>query len=700
MHILNGLDRYVDFAMSRVRMLKHFGITPYLVFDGDYLPSKSKTEKERSARRKESRRLGLELLNLGKTSQAYLELQKAVDVTPEMAGALMEELKRASVQYIVAPYEADSQMVYLEKKGIIHGILSEDSDLLVFGAKVLLTKLDQYGECIQIRRADFTACREVSFVGWSDAEFRQMAILSGCDYLGSIDKMGLKTAYRLLRKHRTLEKVLRALRFEAKFKVPEGYQDAFEQAERTFLFQWVYCPEEGGLVHFTPLPEGITDEDLPFVGKYVEAKLASGVARGALHPHTKAPLNLPEMPARRWMGPPSKTPSVAQTPDLKKHKSIDTFFKPARTPLAELDVNLFTGSPSQQDMARRASGSSWPATSVPANSTTPATFTRPPILPASEPIAARRAFSDNATLCRTTSERAPKRPRLCVDGSSPVSLKHAERIEYGTSKFFGTPATAAAPSRQKKSKSAKAEFNLWSDDSLDEALSQLPMPEVLGDTMIMKKKIDVFDDSTAKTLSKDASVEVETQVTTVSTVFSQSQDGAEEMASPPSEVDEVDDLPATPFDIGLKAEISDLRSKFLFKPSTPVQLSRASQTSKSRERPQASSRPRLGGRLSTSKTLPQVDGVVGTRKTSKSTGGAVVEDVEVPGSDAAAPPSPSVLSKTSHPVDIDPIVRSERALGGSEDMLVSESEAEPSEPGTPRASAFSLNLGRFAFGAA
>ena len=135
--------RYVDFAMNRVRMLIHFGVKPYLVFDGDYLPSKSGTEKERAARRKESKRVGLELLRAEKTSQAHLELQKAVDVTPLMARELIEELKAAGVPYVVAPFEADSQLTYLEQQGTIQGVLSEDSDLLVFGVKCLLTKLDQ-----------------------------------------------------------------------------------------------------------------------------------------------------------------------------------------------------------------------------------------------------------------------------------------------------------------------------------------------------------------------------------------------------------------------------------------------------------------------------------------------------------------------------------------------------------------------------
>lgn len=170
--------RFVDFAMHRVRMLQHFGVIPYLVFDGDYLPSKAATETDRAKRREESKNLGLELEKAGKVTQAYSEFQKAVDVTPEMARQLIDELKKNGVQYVVAPYEADAQMVYLETKGIISAILSEDSDLLVFGAKCLLTKLDQYGNCIEINKANFCGVREISLTGWSDVEFRRMAILS------------------------------------------------------------------------------------------------------------------------------------------------------------------------------------------------------------------------------------------------------------------------------------------------------------------------------------------------------------------------------------------------------------------------------------------------------------------------------------------------------------------------------------------
>ena len=82
-------------------------------------------------------------------------------------------LKAENVAYVVAPYEADAQLAYLEKKGIVDGIITEDSDLLVFGCRKVLFKMDSEGACVEIKRDHFTKCREFSFSGWSDVEFRQ-----------------------------------------------------------------------------------------------------------------------------------------------------------------------------------------------------------------------------------------------------------------------------------------------------------------------------------------------------------------------------------------------------------------------------------------------------------------------------------------------------------------------------------------------
>lgn len=44
-------------------------------------------------------------------------------------------LRSLRVDYVVAPYEADAQMYHLERMGLVDGIITEDSDLLVFGAR-------------------------------------------------------------------------------------------------------------------------------------------------------------------------------------------------------------------------------------------------------------------------------------------------------------------------------------------------------------------------------------------------------------------------------------------------------------------------------------------------------------------------------------------------------------------------------------
>ena len=45
-----------------------------------------------------------------------------------------------NVESIVAPYEADAQLAYLCRTGYVDFILTEDSDLLAFGAPKVLYK--------------------------------------------------------------------------------------------------------------------------------------------------------------------------------------------------------------------------------------------------------------------------------------------------------------------------------------------------------------------------------------------------------------------------------------------------------------------------------------------------------------------------------------------------------------------------------
>ncbi|KPV75254.1 uncharacterized protein RHOBADRAFT_53255 [Rhodotorula graminis WP1] len=358
--------KYANYAMHRVRMLKHFGVTPILVFDGGLLPSKMGTEDAREAKRADALARGRAFLAEGKGAQARECFVKAVDVTPAMAFQLIKALRREKVQYIVAPYEADPQLAYLERTGLVDAVVTEDSDLLVFGCRNVLFKLDGEGNCVSISRDDFARCRDFNFAGWSEVEFRQMAILSGCDYLDSVVGLGLKTAYRLLRKYKTPEKVIQFVRLEGQLTVPRTYLDEFRRAEKTFLHQHVFDPVKRELVHLTPLPDGITAADLPFIGPVLDGDYARGVADGDIDPITKLAMVdlVPEsgpstsapykpQPFKRSTGPTSSTAKSAAgsllsyfSPAPAASTSSAAPSNPAKAAKARAKVTLVAGSSS------------------------------------------------------------------------------------------------------------------------------------------------------------------------------------------------------------------------------------------------------------------------------------------------------------------------------------------------------------------
>ena len=69
----------------------------------------------------------------------------SIDITPQMAHTLILCLRVLSVEYVVAPYEADAQLAYLFKSGQADIVFTEDSDLLAFGCTHVFFKMDNLG---------------------------------------------------------------------------------------------------------------------------------------------------------------------------------------------------------------------------------------------------------------------------------------------------------------------------------------------------------------------------------------------------------------------------------------------------------------------------------------------------------------------------------------------------------------------------
>ena len=88
-------------------------------------------------------------------------------------------------------------------------VVTEDSDLVVYGSKRVLYKLDKYGCGQLILQSNLGAVQNPSLINFGKDQFLHMCVLAGCDFLPSINGLGVKKAHGLIYEHRTMDKVFK-----------------------------------------------------------------------------------------------------------------------------------------------------------------------------------------------------------------------------------------------------------------------------------------------------------------------------------------------------------------------------------------------------------------------------------------------------------------------------------------------------------
>ena len=137
----------------------------------------------------------------GNGQMAARKYAEAVDITPEMAFEFISLLKQQNVEYYVAPYEADAQLAFMFKTGRAQVVITEDSDLLIFGVNRVMFKMDKQGNGIEVDMSRLAEVEELKFDRFTEDMLLTCCIVSGCDYLESIKGIGFKKAHKLVLEH-------------------------------------------------------------------------------------------------------------------------------------------------------------------------------------------------------------------------------------------------------------------------------------------------------------------------------------------------------------------------------------------------------------------------------------------------------------------------------------------------------------------
>ncbi len=135
----------------------------------------------------EIRKKRSQLLNISKSDY---------DMTREMFDIL-------SIPYFTAPTEAETMCADLCKRGLVHAVLSEDTDVLAYGANILLTEIDPFKHtCVKIEHDILLKSIDLNYESFLD-----LCIMCGTDYNKNIAGIGPEKAYKLITKHQNIDEI-------------------------------------------------------------------------------------------------------------------------------------------------------------------------------------------------------------------------------------------------------------------------------------------------------------------------------------------------------------------------------------------------------------------------------------------------------------------------------------------------------------
>lgn len=151
------------------------------------------------------------------------------------------------VPWCMAPLEAETMCSDLCKKGLVDGVLSEDTDVLAYKSPIFLTKLNNRTEtCIRIKYKDVLESLELN-----DKQFLDFCIMCGTDYNKNIYRVGPEKAYKLIKEHGSIENIEKNTKLDTSVLKYKKSRELFTEYKKSDLEKIKYC----GKPDFTKLKE-------------------------------------------------------------------------------------------------------------------------------------------------------------------------------------------------------------------------------------------------------------------------------------------------------------------------------------------------------------------------------------------------------------------------------------------------------------
>ena len=117
------------------------------------------------------------------------------EITAEMRDELMQLLRLFGVPYVEAPSEAEAQCARLEELGLVDGVVTDDSDVWLFGGREIYKNIFNEQKYVELYHA-----RDVETeLGLERIDHICLALLLGSDYTTGVHGIGIVNATEIIR---------------------------------------------------------------------------------------------------------------------------------------------------------------------------------------------------------------------------------------------------------------------------------------------------------------------------------------------------------------------------------------------------------------------------------------------------------------------------------------------------------------------
>ena len=193
------------------------GILPVYVFDGKSPELKAEEKKRRREVREKAQKAWEKAKEEGRIEDARKAAQASSRLTSEMVDESKKLLTALGIPFIQAPSEGEALAAQMARDRVVWASASQDNDSLLYNCPRMIKNLSVSGRRRVSRAKTFkTISPEIidldlnlKLLGITREQLIDIAMLVGTDYNDKVPGVGPKTALKLIKKHDSIEGIIK-----------------------------------------------------------------------------------------------------------------------------------------------------------------------------------------------------------------------------------------------------------------------------------------------------------------------------------------------------------------------------------------------------------------------------------------------------------------------------------------------------------